>query len=296
MKKALSLLAAVLAALQLGGIPSARAESLSLFVFNVGKADCLLLRSGETAYLIDTGRGRTFDLVEKGLADLGVTHLDGVLITHTDSDHVGGLKKLLKSDITVDQVYASAFYLPEKDDEKNPVLKAADKQEIPVRFLQGGDSLPLSGGSLEVLGPLHAAADKEDNNSLVLLARTESGSMLLAGDMEFPEESDLLTAGVLTRADVLKVGNHGDDDATSEALLSAVQPQVAIISTSTEEKSSTPAARVLRLLEKWQIPVFLTQETESGVLVILQEGTGRVYASPSQESGDPLYTFSLSAQ
>ena len=149
-------------------------------------------------------------------------------------------------------------------------------QSRPDRFvrerLQGGDQLPLDGGELRVLGPLHEARDKEDNNSLVLFARAAGGSMLLAGDMEFPEESDLLSAGVIPQADVLKIGNHGDNDATSEALLNAVQPKVAVISTSTDEKSSTPSSRVLRLLSKWNVEVFQTQEAKTGILVTIRDG------------------------
>lgn len=271
MKRFLSLLTALMAGVLAAPAP-ARGEEMSLFVLNVGKADCMLLRSGETAYLIDTGRGRTFDTVEGVLSGLSVSHLDGVIITHMDSDHVGGLKKLLKSDIQVDQIYVPAFWLPEKDSEQHPAVKAADARDRSIVYLQSGDTLPLDGGQLSVLGPMRAAKDKEDNNSLVLLAEAAGGSMLLAGDMEFPEESDLLSAGVIPRADVLKVANHGDGDATSEALLSAVQPAIAVISTSTEEKPSTPASRVLRLLEKWHAQVYETQHAESGVLITLRDG------------------------
>ena len=254
------------------GLSGAEAEEMTLTAFNVGKADSLLLQSGESAYLIDTGRGKNWEKIEEGLRRLGVTRLDGVVITHMDSDHVGGLKKMLKSGLETDHLYAPAFYLPEKDGEENPAVKAARKSGPEVEFLQGGAELPLDGGRLLVLGPLHAAADKEDSNSLVLYAEAAGGSILLAGDMEFPEEEDLLRAGVIPRADVLKVGNHGDDDATSPALLSAVQPKAAVISTSTEEKASTPAKRVLKALEAWNTQVYQTQEAEWGIRVTVRDG------------------------
>ncbi len=254
------------------GMPENAAEEMTLMAFNVGKADCLLLRAGQSAYLIDTGKGKNWERIEEGFAALGVTHVDGVVITHMDSDHVGGLKKMLKSGISADHLYAPAFFLPEKDGGENPAVKAAKKTELEVEFLRGGDELPLDGGKLLVLGPLRAATDKEDSNSLVLYAEAAGGSMLLAGDMEFPEESDLLNAGVIPRADVLKVGNHGDDDATSPALLAAVQPKLAVISTSTEEKDSTPAKRVLKALASWNTEVYQTQEAEWGILVTVRNG------------------------
>ena len=221
-----SLMTAILFILPLSAFPrvsagaqdapvSDSADTLSLFAVNVGKADSLLLRSGNSVYLIDTGRGHNSDTVQQALSLFGITRLDGVIITHMDSDHVGGLKKLLKSDIQVSKVYIPPFFLPEKDDEDNPAEKAAKKQDAEIIQLSTEDELPLEGGTLRVLGPVRAAKDKEDNNSLVLLAETSAGSMLLCGDMEFPEESDLLSAGLISRADVLKVANHGDNDATS---------------------------------------------------------------------------------
>ena len=245
---------------------------LSLLAVNVGKADALLLRSGETAYLIDTGTKKSFDQLYRVLKEEGVNSLTGVILTHTDSDHVGGLKQLMESDLDIKAVYASAYYLLKDDKKKHPAVKALKKSDLEVQFIRGGDRLPLDGGTLEVLGPLEESDDKDDNNSLVMLATGGGGSMLLAGDMEFPEEESLLKARAIPKADVLKVGNHGDDDATSDALIQAVSPKVAVISTSTAEKADTPSPRVLRLLNSWKIAVLQTQETENGVLVTLRGG------------------------
>ena len=96
--------------------------------------------------------------------------------------------------------------------------------------------------------------------------------MLLAGDMEFPEEQSLLSAGLIPRADVLKVGNHGEGDATSDALIAAVQPKLAVISTNTAEEPDTPDPRVMRLLSGTGIPVLITQDSEQGILVTLRNG------------------------
>ncbi|MCR4875975.1 MAG: MBL fold metallo-hydrolase [Clostridiales bacterium] len=273
MNRLLLIMTTLMVGLSMAATAPAGAEEMSLMAFNVGKADCLLLRSGKTAYLIDTARGKNSETIEKGLKALGVGHLDGVVITHMDSDHVGGLKKLLKSGVEVDHVYAPAFYLPEDSkDTENPAVKATAKQGLEVEFLKGGDELPLDGGVLRVIGPLRAATDKEDNNSLVLYAEAAGGSMLLAGDMEFPEEASLLDAGAVPRADVLKVGNHGDNDATSPALLSAVQPRFAVISTSTEEKESTPAKRTIQALRDWNVEILQTQEAEWGIRVTIRDG------------------------
>jgi competence protein ComEC len=94
--------------------------------------------------------------------------------------------------------------------------------------------------------------------------------------MEFPEEASLLRAGVIPRADVLKVPNHGDGDATSEEFLRAVQPKIAVISTSTEEKETTPDPRVMELLEQMNVETYQTQDSRTGVLVTLRDGEAAV--------------------
>ena len=251
--------------------PASASKPLSLLAVNVVKADALLLRSGETAYLIDTGTKKSFDALCAALQSEGVTHLDGIILTHTHSDHAGGLKKLLESDLAIDALYASAYYDCEPD--KHPAAKALKKsdRDLEVIWLRGGDTLPLDGGTLEVLGPLNPS-DTENCNSLVLLASGGGGTMLLTGDMEFPEEAELLAAGLIPKVDVLKVGNHGEGDATSDAFIAAAQPKVAVISTNTPEEPDTPDPRVIRLLNRYGVQILQTQDTPFGVQVTLQSG------------------------
>ncbi len=266
----LSLLLAAAPLAACGSIAEEASGSMSLLAINVRKADCLLLRSGESAYLIDTGRKKTADQVLKVLAENGVTRLTGIIVTHTDSDHVGGLASLMESDLTVENVYTSAYYVLEK--KTHPAEKALKKTGLTLQYLKSGDSLPLDGGSLDVLGPLSENPTKENNNSVVLLATGGGGTMLLTGDMEFPEEAELLDSGLIPHADVLKVADHAEKDATSEALLQAVTPKVAVISTNTEDEPDTPASRVLKALARWNVTVYETQKTENGVLITLTGG------------------------
>ena len=245
--------------------------ALSLLAINVRKADALLLRSGNSVYLIDTGTEESYGKLYSVLKREGIGRLTGVIITHTDKDHAGGIAQLVDSDIEIENVYASAYYNKKKES-KHPAVKALKGTGRSVVFLASGDELPLDGGSLKVLGPLEKDGEKENNNSLVLLAEGGGGSMLLAGDMEFPEEDSLLKAGLIPHADVLKVGNHGEDDATSNALIAAIRPSLAVISTNTDDEPDTPSPRVLRLLASWDIPVLVTQDTENGVLITISGG------------------------
>ncbi len=245
-------------------------QPLTLFAVNVGKGDALLLNAGSHTYLIDTGKIEHWGELSRALKTLQVTHLTGVILTHTDKDHAGGLWALATSSIAVENWYASAFFADVKES-KHPAAVAAELRGQEVIWLKAGDELPLGDGLLRVIGPM-SASETENCNSLVMIAEGGGGRMLLAGDMEFPEELELLNAGVIPNCDVLKVGNHGEDDATSEALIKYVQPQIAVISTSTAEEPDTPSLRVERDLMKKGAAIYETQQAESGVLVTLQAG------------------------
>lgn len=253
---------------------TADAGTMTLLSVNVRKADAHLLRCGDTAYLIDTGKKKEFDTLYRVLKENGVDRLTGVILTHSHSDHTGGLKKLMQSDIVVENVYTTAYYAPKKDDKANPVVKALKNTGMEPIYLKSGDSLPLDGGTLAVLGPLAEMTDpeEENSNSLVLLASGGGGSILLTGDMEFPEEASLLGAGLIPRADVIKIGNHGEGDATSDQLIAAVAPSLAVISTNTEDEPDTPDLRVMQLLNNRGITILQTQKAKNGVLVTISGG------------------------
>lgn len=265
---------AVGAASEPAGESAVPEAAMTLLSINVRKGDAHLLRCGDAAYLIDTGKKKNYDDLYAALKESGVDRLTGVILTHVHSDHTGGLKQLLQSDITVENVYASASYALAKEDKTHPVLKALKGTGREPVWLSAGDTLPFGGGTLEVLGPLETVndPDNENSNSLVLLASGGGGSILLTGDMEFPEEASLLNAGLIPHADVLKIANHGEGDATSEQLIAAVSPQLAVISTNTEDEPDTPDPRVIKLLNRYRIPVLQTQDAGTGVLITLRGG------------------------
>ena len=266
------LLVLTLMATALADSPYQKADKpLTLFVVNVGKGDALLLNCGAETYLIDAGLQDNWGELSRALKMLQVTRLTGVILTHTDKDHAGGLLPLATSSIQVDGWYAPAHYADVKKESKHPAVEAAALRGDTVTFLHAGDVLPLGNGQLTVIGPISASA-VENCNSLVLLAEASGGRMLLTGDMEFPEEEELLAAGVIPQCDVIKIANHGENDATSEELLRTVQPEIAVISTSTAAEPDTPSNRVLRLLYAADVSIYQTQDADSGVLVTIDQG------------------------
>ena len=249
----------------------AQQDVRALFI-NVRKADAALFFLGDARYLVDVGHKDSHEQLMRVLEAFEIDHLDGVIITHTDKDHAGGLKKMLKAGIQVDRLYGGEKH-SEKSLEDHPVYEAAEKYHVPVTWLKAGDVVDAgNGNAFHVLGPLTQDPVKENNNSLVMRLVTPHGDMLLAGDMEEPEEEELLQAGLIQSAPVLKVGNHGEGDATSKAFAMAARPNWAIISTNTEDEPDTPDDKTITKLQKVGANIAVTQDAEVGIMVILQNG------------------------
>ena len=248
----------------------------SLTAINVGKGDALLLSVGEENYLIDTGRNWAWGRLQSALTQLGIAHLDGVILTHTDEDHAGSMELLAQTDISVDAWYAAAQYASPKKAEKHPLVKAVGIRGQQVVWLNAGDEIACAGGTMRVLAPFAVDPDNENNNSLVLHVETADGTLLLTGDMELAEEQQLLQSGVDLAADVLKVAHHGEDDATSVALARAVKPQVAVICTDSYEEPDTPDAKVLAVLESVGADTYVTQDAGMAVRIALTDGQASV--------------------
>lgn len=277
MKRILRVLALLLIAALLGGCGAeSGGSSVRLFAVNVGKGDALILKAGDWVGLIDAGKPRAMGRVRAALKGLGVEKLNAVFLTHTDNDHAGGLDWLAQSDMPVDNWYAPAMYTGVKE-KKHPMVLAAALRGQAVQWLQRGDALSLPGGAtLRVLAPASLFEDKDDNNSLVMMLESGQGKMLLTGDMELPEEAELLGQGDDLRCAVLKVPNHGDDDTTSAEFAKAASARVAVISTDSQEKPGTPDPGVVRRLEAAGTTVVVTQDAGMGLLVTLEGGEATV--------------------
>jgi len=256
-------------------IPACAANAeVEMLAASVGKGDAILLRAGDYVCLIDTGKKDAQDAVEAALEYWDVRALDAIFITHTDKDHTGGLKWLRKSDIEIRAIYASKYH-PDTTKKKHQAVKTAEQLDLEVNWLGRGDEIPMgtSGAVLRVLAPETEVPGNEDDNSLVMMLESPDGRILLTGDMEHIGEALLLQSKQDLKCDVLKVPNHADSDACSRQLINACGAKIAVISTSTKEKSDTPDPTVLKNLKKAGCETYITQDCTLGVHVVLDRGS-----------------------
>jgi len=251
----------------------------SVLFIRAGKADAALVQTGEKNYLVDAGEDTSVPAILGALKLMQVDRLDAVFLTHTHSDHMGGFKSLAAV-VPIGRVYRAAISENKKDG-TNKIDNAAEKAGVPVTKLEAGNTVELADGiTFDVLGPRTLNGDDDNDNSLVLRLTAAGIRVLFTGDMQFAEETSLVLAGVDLSADILKVGNHGNPDATGDGFADAVNPRWAVIPTDRTVDTDSANPRVLAVLSDAE--VFITDEFQTGVLAAIgADGTVR-FADPKQ--------------
>lgn len=247
------------------------AHDVSVFFVNVGKADCAVVSVDSHFWLVDTGTEASFMNVYAALRLLGAESIDGVILTHCHSDHIGGLYALARG-FSVGRVCSPAIQI-----DRTPIDSAVYSNGLSGMTVKEGDTIPVSEDVFfEVMAPSKLNEDDDNDNSLVVMLRANGRSFLFTGDMQFAEDTILAGSGKDIACDVLKVANHGNPDATSQAFAEAASAQIAVISTNTsvDKNSANPI-----VIEKLGAElVLVTQEHELGVLVTVSR-SGVISAS-----------------
>jgi len=256
-----------------GGAGPAR-SAFSVEALDVGQGDAILLRSGDSAFLVDGGGGFSGSedfgrarLLPK-LLDRGVRSLDGVLLSHPHPDHGAGLFDVLR-DLRV-----RAFFHGDGEDAGGLFARldeAARARGVPHRTLRTGERVAWGGGEFRVLrsGGRPFKKDPINNESVVLLYARGGRRVLLTGDAGGPAESEILASlPARTRVDILKVGHHGSRTSSRPDFVEAFAPRAALLSCGRRNRFRHPAPETLVTLRRLGVPVFRTDlRSDVGFLV-----------------------------
>ena len=232
----------------------AQAGTLTVTWLDVGQGDAAVIQCGGQSMLIDGGKPEKSSYIYAWLQQHGLSYLDVIVATHVDADHIGGLSGALN--------YASVgtAYCPVTTgttETFQSFVKYLAQRGKQITVPTAGETFPLGGAQVQILGPLHSAEDSNDN-SIVLKLSFGATSFLFTGDAERAEEQDLLNAGVNLQSTVLKVGHHGSDTSTSYPFLRAVAPQYAVISVGVGNSYGHPTEAVLSRLRDAGVTTFRT--------------------------------------
>lgn len=197
--------------------------------------------------------------------------IDAAVFSHPDMDHIGGFLDVLRR-YDVDVIVESGAT---SDNGIYDATTAAIAREGAGHLIaRKGMTINLGGGVFaEVLYPDRDMATMDTNSaSIVLRVRYGDTAFLFSGDL--PKGIEEYQASILgggLRANVLKLGHHGSRTSSSEYWLTAVDPEVAVISAAKGNSYGHPHPEVLALLSKLSISYLGTYD--EGTITFESDGT-----------------------
>lgn len=276
---AVGILLAALAAVwlgvrQLSGTEQITHPALTITALPVGKADALILKTDDWAAMIDTGEERDGSYIRETLEAAGIDHLNLLLVTHFDKDHVGSAAELLGT-VGADQVLMPDYEGTRP--EYAAFLSALEAHpETEVQRITGTETLEIPAGSVNTSLTIYAADDPEEiqdtdgeyDNDMSLVANVTCGEkqFLFTGDIEKTRIRQMLESQVDWKADWIKMPHHGRYQKKVEKLLEAVNPFYAVICDGGDQLAEE---ETLDALKKRQIKAW---ETADGTVVTITDG------------------------
>lgn len=228
-------------------------STFAIRFLDVGQADAALIECDSHYMLIDGGNKEDSDKMYAILKESGIDHLDIIVGTHADEDHIGGLAGTLNY-ADADLVLCS---VAEHDTEAfHDFAKYAEQNGGGIAIPEIGDEYSLGSSIITILG-INAGSETNDA-SIILKIEYGETSFVFTGDAETIAEQEVINSGLDISADVLKIGHHGSADSTSEEFLDRIMPDYAIISVGSENTYLHPADETLGRLESAGIEVFRT--------------------------------------
>ncbi len=230
-----------------------RKNDFLVTVLNVGQGQSIVLQKEGRFYLVDCG-GNTPELAADTAANyllsIGVTCLDGIIVTHYDVDHTEGIELLLT------QVDAENLYLPDVPDTGSARRKLEKADVENVHWVKPDTACPVEEGNITLFS---AAEDKTDNeSSICVLFQPKDYDILITGDRTVAGERALMAQTELPELEVLIAGHHGADTSSGVELLRKTSPSVVIISVGAGNRFGHPSVEALERFERYGCTVLRT--------------------------------------
>ena len=247
--------------------PSAPGRGFWVTAFDIGQGNALLIETPSFRLLYDTGPAYSAAadggnrVILPYLRARGIDTLEAVVISHSDIDHAGGARSLMKA-MDIGWVASS---LP-----AGHALRDARHVDCVA-----GQRWRRDGVQFEFLHPLVSDSDVAKPNARSCTLKISAGNyaVLLTGDIEAPQERALLQrAAEQLRADVLLAPHHGSGTSSTPAFLDAVAPKIALFQVGYRNRYRHPKAEVVERYHQRGIAVLRTDRSGAVSLQIDHSG------------------------
>ena len=223
----------------------------------------------EEPFVSDT-RGIGEAVVSEVLWWKGYSHIDHILATHADADHIQGLGDVAKNFSIGSAIFGRE---PLDNQEFATVAEVLRRRGVRTEVVARGEVLKFGDATVEVLYPFSVAdpnAVSDNNHSVVLRIVYGNRSFLLTGDIERQAEADLINGGGTLAADLIKAPHHGSRTSSTQAFIDAVHPQYAVISVGRTSPFGHPHRDIV---ERWKAAgVHIMTTGERGMISVSTDG------------------------
>ena len=242
--------------------------SAKMTVLDLGAGAAVHVRVNGHDWLVDCGSERSYErIVREYLHWAGVNRLTGLVLTHGDSQHIGGVTQLL-SDFPrvslIDNPAPDRSLIHRRLSRIAPGLEGRGRKPAE---LAAGDNFHLSRDVIaHVLFPPRgfAGATADDQALVIRLSIAPGTSVLFMSDNGEETERALLSNASDLQSDILVKGQHSSGISGSAPFLDAVRPRL-IIATSRDFPEHE------RISEDWA-----EQLRARGIKLFRQDETGAV--------------------
>ncbi len=260
-------------------------SGLKLAFLDIGQGDAIFMQDNSgTVYLIDGGSSSVNSVGKYRIIPYlkcnGIKRIDYMIMTHSDEDHISGLKEILQQSRT--GIKVANLLLPDpsascKNDSYYEIANLASKNSVNTAYIGTGDIFSGSGGfKIQCLHPETGFnAESANAYSTVLSVVYKNTSFLLTGDTEGNGEDMLLKklqedSTLPVQYNILKVAHHGSKNSTSDAFLDRVSPDISIISCGKNNMYGHPHKELLERLEKAGSRWIATKD--AGAVTVFSDG------------------------
>lgn len=215
--------------------------TMQVAVLDVGQGLAVVVQTASHALLYDTGPRYSAQsdsgarIVVPFLRGSGIRHLDGMVVSHDDNDHNGGMASVLAQIPTAWVASSLPGDAPGTTGVKHGPCMA-------------GQSWVWDGVRFDMLHPTaesYSKRVKDNDRSCVLRVSTPYGSLLLPGDIERRAERELVRNSSMLASDVLLVPHHGSKTSSTREFIEQVRPGVAIFTVGYRNRFGHPKEDVI---------------------------------------------------
>jgi competence protein ComEC len=236
--------------------PAYSEKDLLVHYIDVGQGDSILIQINNKNMLIDSGPEASSEKLIKYLKAQNVKKIDFMIATHPHEDHIGNLDEVLKN-FKVAEVYA-----PKKTTNSEAFenfINSLKKEKLKINIAKSDISLDLGDNIyLNMLGPVNTYYEDINNYSSVIKITHGGVKFLFMGDAEILAENEIMNKNYDLTADVIKIGHHGSNSASSKEFLQKVSPKYAVISCGKGNDYGHPHKEVIEYLTSKEITTYRT--------------------------------------